>query len=216
MMEIKNLWGRTIVAVKEKYRKYRWIIGLVILFLFLVTLYFGWQSKKPKETVLLLPQEQAYTPAGVQLAADMAKVPIPRKQAREIAEKIETIAVKTPPERVIATTGAEVKKTVEDLRQEKGADFAIVTNLQKPTEKPVLQPDQPVNLNVYNVKAYPKKLVEVSIGAHGGDIAYLHRVNISKVPLLLPKGSVGYAGPFVRTEYGGGKVDAGLRMVITF
>lgn len=142
-------------------------------------------------------------------------VPVTKAQAREIAGKIATISTGSP-ERVISTTGAEVEITVASLRQAKGADFTLITNPQKPAEKPILTPDEQVKLNVYNVKAYPDKLMEVSIGAHGGDIAYLHRVNVPKVPLLLPKGAVGYAGPFVRTEYGGGQVDAGLRLVVTY
>jgi hypothetical protein len=215
-MTVNDVCSLIITAIKQKYRKYRWIAAIIILFLLAIALYQGWQNmKKPGETVLLT-QEQAQTIAGGQLAADAAKVPLPKAQPREIAKKIEKIAVNTPPERVVSTTGAAVEKTVEGLRQEKGADFTMVTNPQDPTEKPVLKPDEPVKLNVYNVKAYPQKLVEVSIGADGGDIAYLHRVNIPKVPLLLPKGSVGYAGPFVRSEYGGGKVDMGLRIVMTF
>lgn len=215
-MMVNDVFGLIITAIKQRYRKYLWIVVSVILFLLATAFYLGWQNMKKPEKTVLLTQEQAQTTAGVQLAADAARVPVSAAQAREVARRIETITAKTPPERVVSTTGAAVEKTVEGLRQEKGADFSIVTNPQKPAEKPVLKPDEPVNLNVYNVKAYPQKLVEVGIGVHGGDIAYLRRVNVPKVPFLLPKGAVGYAGPFVRTEYAGGQFDAGLRLVVTF
>jgi hypothetical protein len=181
-----------------------------------MALYIGWLNMKKPEKTVSLPQEQARAAVGVQLAADAAMVPLTTVQAREAARRIDTITVKTPPERVVSTTGAAVGKTVEDLRQEKGADFSIVTNPQKPSEKPILKPDDPVNLNVYNIKAYPQKLVEVGIGVRGGDIACLRRVNVPKVPLLLPKGTVGYIGPFIRAEYDGRRIDGGLRLVATF
>jgi hypothetical protein len=208
-----GLYEQLLAAVERRHRRYYLYLGMVIIVLVLMVAYLAWRGKPVSVTPL--SQEQARTPAGVQLAADKAFVPLSKPQVQEVAVKI-VQAETRPPDRVVASTGKDVVKTVESVRKATKADFAIVTDPQKPQEKPAVKSDEPVNLNVYNIKAYPKKMVEVSAGMHGADIAYLKRVNVPKIPVILPKGTVAYAGPFIRTEYGSGKVDGGVRLVLTF
>jgi multidrug efflux pump subunit AcrB len=187
------------------------LVALLVAGIFVTLIWYG---EKP-ETVTIMPQSQAETSQGVAKAADAANVPMSKPQQQEVAAKIDKVKEK-PPDKIVRTTGENVAAETEKERNKAGADFAIVTDPKNPDEQPAVNPDDPVKLNVYNIKAYPKRFAEVSIGINGADVAYLRRVDIPKVPLLVPKGAVGYAGPFIRAEYGSGGVDAGLRLVVPF
>jgi len=210
----QGLYEQLLAVVQRRYRRYCLLLAVLSFGLLVIIGFLAWRNHQPV-TVTPLSEEQARTPSGVQLAADQALVPVSKQQVREVALKIAQTEDGLP-DRVIVTTGKEVENTVENVRQETKADFAIVTNPQKPQEKPVVEPNEPVKLNVYNIKAYPRNMVEISAGVHGGDIAYLKRVIVPKIPVVLPKGTVAYAGPFIRTEYGGGRLDGGIRLVFTF
>ncbi len=210
----QGLYEQLLAVVQRRYRRYCLLLAVLSFGLLVIIGFLAWRNHQPV-TVTPLSEEQARTPAGVQLAADQALVPVSKQQVREVALKIAQTEDGLP-DRVIVTTGKEVENTVENVRQETKADFAIVTNPRKPQEKPVVEPNEPVKLNVYNIKAYPRNMVEISAGVHGGDIAYLKRVTVPKIPVVLPKGTVAYAGPFIRTEYGGGRLEGGIRFVFTF
>lgn len=211
---IASLW-RAVTAAKQICLKYHGIVVVTILIL-LLAMFIGHHETKTTE-VALLPQQQAQKTAGIQSVADAARVPLSRAQTGEAASKISKTTVgKASPDYVVQTTGAGVAQRVKSLQKDNGADFALITDAQNPAQKPVLKPEEPIKLQVYNIKAYPRAMVEAGIGLRGIDIACLRRVNVPRVSLLLPKGTVGYAGPFVRREYGSGKVDAGLRLVVTF
>lgn len=210
----QGLYEQLLAAVQRRYKRNFLLLIVLSLSLVVTIICLAWRQHQPV-TVTPLSEEQARTPAGVQFAADRALVPVSKQQVREVALKIAQTEDGLP-DRVIATTGKEMERTVENVRQATQADFAIVTDPRKPQEKPVVKPEEPVNLNVYNIKAYPRNMVEVSAGIHGGDIAYLERISVPKIPVVLPKGTVAYAGPFIRTEYGGGRFDGGIRLVFTF
>lgn len=201
-------------AVERRYRRYCLLLIIVCVSLAAIIAFLAWRQPQPT-TVTSLSEEQARTPAGVQLAAEQALVPLSRQQSRDAAAKIEQAADRRP-DRVMAVTGKEVANTVESVRKDTKADFALITDPRKPQEKPSVKTAEPVNLQVYNIKAYPGRMVEVSAGLQGADIAYLRRVNVPNIPVFLPRGMVAYAGPFVRMEYGGGKFDGGIRLVCTF
>lgn len=210
----QGLYEQLLAALERRHRNRQYVLMAVLFLMGLIIFYLGWMNYKA-ELVSTMSQEQAITPAGIQLASEKAQIPLTKIQVRDAAEEIKSAGGK-PPERIVKTTGEQLETTVEQGRKATGADFAILTNPAKPAEKPVVKTDEPVNLNVYNIKAYPKNMAEVSVGVRGADIAYLRRVDIPKVPLLLPKKNVGYWGPFIRAEYAGRKVDGGLRLVITY
>jgi hypothetical protein len=140
-------------------------------------------------------------------------VHVSQAQAEEIADEIRD-APKRKPDRVVNTTGAELAKTVETERQKSGADFAIVTDPAQPdkapvldnkTSPPALSADKPVVLNQYNVKAYPKALLELTVyNDKTLDIAYLERVKVF--------GMTGYVGPALTTSPD--KTRVGIRLSI--
>ena len=70
---------------------------------------------------------------------------------------------------------------------------------QQPAAAPTdaIKPDDPVVLNQYNIQAYPQHLTVAHVGVYSAGVARLNKVNLSPVPLLLPKGGVGYIGPYV-------------------
>jgi hypothetical protein len=209
-----ELAEQILAVIERKYRKRELIFIVVILFLGVMLLLLSWRHYRP-QLVTLTSQQQAETPGGVEKTADAAQVPLTMPQVREAAEEIKAASGRTP-DRVEISNGRDFGKKVEDILKDTAADFAIVTDPKKPDEKPAVKLDEPVQLNVYNIKAYPKKLVELSVGLHGADVAYLRRVDMPRVPLVMPKGVVGYMGPFIRAEYDTGKVDGGLRLVVPF
>ena len=79
-----------------------------------------------------------------------------------IASAVERSAAK-PPDQIIRTTGSDWEAMTEKLRKQSGADFTMVTEPKRPNQKPAPQPEEPVNLNVYNVKAYPKEFQQIGI-----------------------------------------------------
>jgi hypothetical protein len=208
-----DLYEQLLAAIERRHRRKQYVLMGVVVSLGLVAAYLGWRMYK-SIPVIHMSQEQAQTPHGVQIAAGQAQMPLSRPQAQEAAEKIKKASHK-PPEQTIRTDGADLQQAVDTVRKKEAADFSIVTDPAKPKEKPVINAEEPVHLNVYNIKAYPKKLLEISVGAHGSDLAYLWRIDVPKVPLLIPKGAMGYAGPFIRAEYDG-KVDGGIRLTIPF
>ena len=117
---------------------------------------------KPAPSVTMTSQQAAQTPQGVQQAAAAAKTPLSSHQASAIASAVERSAAK-PPDQIIRTTGSDWEAMTEKLRKQSGADFTMVTEPKRPSQKPAPQPEEPVNLNVYNVKAYPKEFQQIGI-----------------------------------------------------
>ncbi len=191
----------------------------------------------PPQPVTALPQEVAATPAGVEVAADRAQVPMSDAQLQEAAGKI-AVAEDTPPIDVVQTTGKELPKAVAAGIAAADADFAILTAPKKPDAIPPMRvdkpgaapsaqalaanikPDQPVTLNQYNIQAYPKELHILNLGLRSVSAAYVHKTKIPKIPLVLPKGGVGYVGPYVGAWHNGTfsinrdtRLDGGITLV---
>lgn len=195
------------MADRSKYGG-RVILAALLLIVLIAAAIWGYNHwHKPLPTTNM-PQQQAETPQGVQEAAENAGVHISQGQAEEAAQAIQEAATR-PPDSTIQTTGAGVPQALQESREEAKADFQIVTDPAKPDQKPEpLRPEQPVNLNVYNVKAYPKHLLEVTVYRNAADVAYMSRVRVF--------GATGYVGPVV--DYDGyrarGKVRVGVRLSV--
>ena len=156
---------------------HRRIIGGVVLCVLLVViavlLFRGCKTEPQKVTVE--PQVEAQSEAGVEKAADNAKVPVSRRQAQDAAQEIHYIYEHdTKPEYTIVTTGGDVEKQAQAAQERAGADFSIVASTDgAPANTASISKDKPVELNQYNVQAYKKVLhtVEVSPDIEGRGVA---------------------------------------------
>ena len=165
---------------------------IIALCLVLVIIFLMYGCSSHKDAVTTETQNQAETPAGVDMAADNANVPLTPDQAKTAAKEIRYIYTHdTKPEYTIATTGAKAADQSEAACKTSGADFAIVTNKQNPeasTDLNAISDATRVELNQYNVQAYKKELhtIEVSPGIDGNgktgvaEIGYIEQFKISK------------------------------------
>ncbi len=192
-------------AIKSKFGG-RVILAVVLIVIFIaagVWAYNHWHQPQP---VTYMPQHQAETAQGVQEAANTAGIHISSGQAQEVAQAVQE-ATTRPPDQVVTTTGAGMTQTLASVQG--GAQLQIVTDPvrpDKPPDKPAA--DQPVNLNVYNIKAYPKHLLEVTAYQKAVDVAYMTRVTVFK--------RTGYLGPVVSYDgdRAGSKVRIGMRLSV--
>ena len=163
--------------VKTWVYAHRRIVGAIIFgilaVIVAVLLFRGCKTEPQKVTVE--PQTQAQSEAGVEKAADNAKVPVSRQQAQDAAQEIHYIYEHdTKPEYTIITTGGDVEKQAQAAQERAGADFSIVASTDgAPANTASISKDKPVELNQYNVQAYKKVLhtVEVSPDIEGRGIA---------------------------------------------
>lgn len=112
-------------------------------------------------------QTEAETPAGVEHAAEQARVPVSPNQAQTAAKEIRYIYQHdTKPVYTITTTADKAQARSETARKAAGADFSIVTDKSKPTAKKdltQLPKGSTVELNQYNVQAYKQELHTVEV-----------------------------------------------------
>lgn len=165
---------------------------IIALCLVLVIIFLMYGCSSHKDAVTTETQNQAETPAGVDMAADNANVPLTPDQAKTATKEIRYIYTHdTKPAYTIVTTGAEAVNRSESARKTSGADFAIVTNKQNPeasTDFNAISDATRVELNQYNVQAYKKELhtIEVSPNIDGSgkagvaEIGYIEQFKISK------------------------------------
>lgn len=160
--------------VKTWVYAHRRIVGAIIFgilaVIVAVLLFHGCKTESQKVTVE--PQVEAQSEAGVEKAADNAKVPVSRQQAQDAAKEIRYIYTHdTKPEYTIITTGGDVEKQAQAAQERAGADFSIVASQDgSKADVASINKDKPVELNQYNVQAYKKVLhtVEVSPDIEGG------------------------------------------------
>ncbi|MDR3565602.1 MAG: hypothetical protein P4N59_29760 [Negativicutes bacterium] len=186
------------------------ILRVMVVLLAAGILYFVWARLHPAKVVTFESQQQASTPTGVEGAANAAEVPISSAQAAEIASVIKHDAGK-PPNAVVQTNGASLIDTAKKELQKFGGQFSIVTEPKNPAIIPALSltgktvtsakggtlsPNTPVTLNQYNIKAYPDRLIQVGGSYQELFAAYSWRVNVPKIPLIAPRGDIGYLGVY--------------------
>lgn len=142
------------------------LLGVVLLVL--VGGYFVYQHFHQSQPVTAESQQQAETPAGVDIAAKNAHITMLQSQLAEAAQQIAKLKNK-PPDTVIQTVPVEVIKIVEIEREKSGANLAIVTDPTQPDkqvdlkEVEKLPADTAVTLNQYNVFAYKKVIRGVNV-----------------------------------------------------
>ena len=133
---------------------------MVILLIALVAMVWFYINK-PVE-VVGTTQNIAETPKGVEIAGEKANVKLNEGQSKEVAQYIKEVRVKEiEPQYVVQTTRKTVKQDSEQAKKDNKADFAIVTNKDKPDEKVDLDKfdkNQKIELQQYNVQAYKKVL----------------------------------------------------------
>ena len=144
-----KIYGRILVAVLA--------VGL------LVVIYHWAADKFRAPPVIDTTQQAAQTVQGVQQAAQQVKIPMGQAQAATIAHAVQQ-SVGKQPDQVVPSTGSEWEKTAERIRKKSGADFTMVTDPRRPNEKPAVKKDEPVNLNVYNIKAFPNHFEQIGYG----------------------------------------------------
>ncbi|WP_132079564.1 hypothetical protein [Anaerospora hongkongensis] len=158
--------------------------------------------------ITLESQEQAATPAGVDRAANAAQVPLSPSQAEAIAGAIKKSEEKVP-DVVVQTTEAKLEETIRGELKKSGGQFAIVTDPKHPDRIPILPlagtdpapnepiaPSAPVILNQYNIKAYPDRLFQIGGSYQEVFAAYSWKVDVPKIPLIIPYGNTGYLGVY--------------------
>lgn len=167
----------------------------LVALLLLVVICFAWARFHPAQPVTSESQQQATTPAGVQLAANFAQMPLTASQTAVVVQAIEA-ATKTQPAASVVTTGSKMEATVQAELKKSGGQFAIVTDPAHPVTAPVVPPTATVTLNQYNVKAYPDRLIQIGGSYQEAFAAINWRVSVPKIPLLAPHGAVGYLGVY--------------------
>ena len=164
-------------------------------------------------------QERAQTVSGVQQAANAAQISISSEQAAAIALAIKKEADKMP-EAVVQTTGAKLENTIKGEMQKSGGQFSIITNVNNSasvSKQPMISSkaatilvhanaetissNTPVTLNQYNIKAYPDWLIQVGGSYQEVMLAYSRKVNVPKIPLIAPRGDVGYVGIYGHANF---------------
>ena len=187
----------------------KWILRALVIILVMALLILGWNLLHPPQKVTFESQKNATTAQGAQEAANNAQIPLVHGQAAEVGVLISE-AAKTPPAASVEATGETLEKVVLQEQKTAKADFSIVADAKNPNLTPVvgngkivpaantevITQNTPVILNQYNVKAYPDQLLQVGGSVNEVMIAYSWRVNVPKIPLIAPKGDVGYIGVY--------------------
>ncbi len=176
------------------------VLRALVALLVLVVLYLFWARFQPARSMTLESQQLATSPAGVQLAANFAQVPLTESQTAAVVQAIKA-APKERPAAKVATTGANLKATIQTELKKSGGQFAIVTDPVHPTAAPVVPPAATVTLNQYNIKAYPDRLIQIGGSSREVFAAYNWRVSVPKIPLLAPHGAVGYLGAYTHINF---------------
>lgn len=167
-MEVDNM----IIDWKGILTKFKWpIIGLVILVIVLIA--YGCHKDKTQPVVVPMSQQQAETPAGIDLAAKEARINLLQSQLNEASKQIAELKNKEP-DVIIKTKPEYVMVEVEKGVKQSGADFAILTdpaNADKPVNINDLPPNADVTLNQWNIHAYRPVLRQIEVAPDWAQLA---------------------------------------------
>lgn len=166
--------GKVLAWIKELFTGEKMVMAFVIVLIMLLfaVVWNDLHNAENKDTsnneVIVTSQKEAETVQGIEKAAEAAQTPITVSQAKEVVEKIKYIREnEQTPIYVTQTTAAEAPAKIDEAKEIAKADFAVVTSKDNPNEKiniDKLDPNTPVELNQYNVQAYPKALRQLELG----------------------------------------------------
>ena len=166
----------------EKIVKYAAVAAAIILSVLLGFYFFD--KHKPPEKETGMSQVQAETEAGINTAAHNAQVPLSATQAKEVVTQIREIhTTEQVPVYVVQSTGTTVRQDVEQAREDNKADFAVVTDPNRPDEEvklPDIPTDTVVELNQYNVQAYKPVIRQIEAGKVAGGDGFMIGGSVSR------------------------------------
>lgn len=136
-------------------------------------------------------QNQLSTPSGLIKVSLQNNFKISEYQAKEFSQQINE-SLDKPPDKVIPTTGSEWEKMAK--KYSNGADIVFVTDPKRPGQKPNPGKDDVVNLNQYNLFAYPKTQAIIGFSP-GKEVIASYQWKVLK-----GKGMAGYLGPYGRLD----------------
>lgn len=219
-------------AMLEKYKS--WVTPVCGALSLLLIGYMLWIYTHPAQPVTTnLSQQQAQSVPGAKAVLDAAQVPSTLFQQWEVAEGIKAAASQEPDD-VINTTAKNYAKAADAYRAAVGGDAVVVVDPAHPDKAPPKVGDQvtttdaqgkattitvtestPIRLDAHIIKAYPKTLDTFGIDQASVLVMHQVQVKVPRIPLLLSKGAVGYAGVYDRYEYKQDKNYVGVALTIT-
>jgi hypothetical protein len=140
-----------------------------------------------------------------------------------------------PSDDVIPTTAKNYVKAADEYRAAVGGDAVAITDPANPDKAPpkvgdkvtttdvqgkttttILTDSTPVRLEAHIIKAYPKTLMTVGADPASIIIMYQKQVKVPRLPFLLPRGAVGYAGVYDRYDFKHDENYVGTAVTIPF
>ncbi|EIW19896.1 MULTISPECIES: hypothetical protein [Pelosinus] len=204
------------------------IVAVVIL------LYMLWaHAHKPQPVTTSISQNEAQSVPGAKAVMDAAQVPTTLFQQQEVAAGIKAAANQKPDD-VINTTAKNYVAAADAYKEAVGGDAVVIVDPAHPDKAPPKVGDQvtstdtsgktttttvtdntPIKLDAHIIKAYPKYLDTVAIDQASVIIMHQVQVKVPRIPLLLPKGEVGYVGVYNRYDYKHSENYVGIALTIT-
>ena len=164
----------------------RFIYNIVVLVIIL-SIYLGYcffYKHEPPEKETGMSQVQAESEAGINTTAHNAQVPLSASQSKEVVTQIREIhTTEQVPVYVVQSTGTTVRQDVEQAREDNKADFAVVTDPNRPDEEvklPDIPTDTVVELNQYNVQAYKPVIRQIEAGKEAGGDGFMVGGSVSR------------------------------------
>lgn len=164
----------------------RFIYNIVVLVIIL-SIYLGYcffYKHEPPEKETGMSQVQAESEAGINTTAHNAQVPLSASQSKEVVTQIREIhTTEQVPVYVVQSTGTTVRQDVEQAREDNKADFAVVTDPNRPDEEvklPDIPTDTVVELNQYNVQAYKPVIRQIEAGKVAGGDGFMIGGSVSR------------------------------------
>ena len=163
-------------------------IAVTVAGIALLIIVYHWASAAYRPPVVTQQtQSSMQTIQGVQQAALQSSFHLPAYQAKDLAQQVSNPG---KPTTTTMTTGSEWDKLSKQYAQKVKSDFSVVTN----PGNGKITPTTPVQLNQYNMYAYPKIFFQV--GYAPGNEAI---VSVSYKVLKTPWTYV-YLGPYGRFD----------------